>query len=100
MKKPEKYQGFNGIPFLFFRLIPSNCLNWKFTAMITLYFHLQPQYYKYEFHIHFTEIILPECTTRDSTISWRAPEKREMEVGKAICVVRKGLIQVISCIQV
>ena len=35
----------------FFRLLLSNCLNWKFTAMIILYFHLQPQF-KYElFHI-------------------------------------------------
>ena len=23
---------------IFFRLLPSNCLNWKFTAMITLHF--------------------------------------------------------------
>ena len=38
---------------IFFRLLPSNCLNWKFIAMITLDFHLQPQY-KYELHIHFT----------------------------------------------
>ena len=36
-KKPEKYQGFNGV---FFRRLPSNCLNWKFTAMITLHFQL------------------------------------------------------------
>ena len=36
----------------FFRLLLSNCLK-KFTAMITLHFHLQPQY-KYElFHIYF-----------------------------------------------
>ena len=36
---------------IFFRLLLSNCLNWKFTAMITFHFHLQPQY-KYElFHI-------------------------------------------------
>ena len=27
----------------FFRLLLSNCLNWKFTAMIILHFHLQPQ---------------------------------------------------------
>ena len=33
-KKPEKYQGFNGICF---RLLPSSCLDW-----ITLHFHLQP----------------------------------------------------------
>ena len=25
---------------IFFRLLPSNCLNWKFTAMITLQFYL------------------------------------------------------------
>ena len=29
---------------IFFRLLPSNCLNLKFTAMISLHFHLQPQY--------------------------------------------------------
>ena len=25
-------------------ILHSNCLNWKFTAIITLHFHLQPQY--------------------------------------------------------
>ena len=29
---------------IFFRLLPSNCLNWKFIVMITPHFHLQPQY--------------------------------------------------------
>ena len=44
---------------IFFRLLLSNCLNWKFTAMITFHFHLQPQY-KYElFHINFTQFIHP-----------------------------------------
>ena len=39
---------------IFFRLLLSNCLNWKFTAMIIVHFHLIPQY-KYElFHIYFT----------------------------------------------
>ena len=39
---------------IFFRLLLSSCLNWKLTAMIILYFHLQPQF-KYElFHIYFT----------------------------------------------
>ena len=29
---------------IFFRLLPSNCLNWKkITVMIILHFHLQPQ---------------------------------------------------------
>ena len=37
----------------FFRLLLSNCLNWKFTAMITLHFHLQPQYRYDLFHINF-----------------------------------------------
>ena len=38
----------------FFRLLLSNCLNWKFTVMITLHFHLLPQY-KYElFNIYST----------------------------------------------
>ena len=43
---------------IFFRLLLSSCLNWKkFTAMITLHFHLIPQY-KYElFHIYFTEAL-------------------------------------------
>ena len=29
---------------IFFRLLPSNCLNWKNYAMIILHFRLQPQY--------------------------------------------------------
>ena len=43
---------------IFFRLLLSNCLNWKFTAMIILHFDLQPQlkymnYFIYTSH-HFT----------------------------------------------
>ena len=47
---------------IFFRLLLSNCLNWKkFTAMIILHLHLQPQY-RYElFHINFTSL---HCTGR------------------------------------
>ena len=45
---------------IFFRLLPSNCLNWTFTVMITLHFHLQPQH-KYELHIHFASF---HCTGR------------------------------------
>ena len=26
-----------------FKLLPSNCSNWKFAAMVTLHFHPQPQ---------------------------------------------------------
>ena len=39
-----------------FRLLLSNCLNWKFTAMIILHFHLQPQFKMNYFIIshHFT----------------------------------------------
>ena len=40
---------------IFFRLLLSNCLNWKkFTAMITLHFHLIPQY-KYELFIYISQ---------------------------------------------
>ena len=43
---------------IFFRLLLSNCLNWKFTAMIIFPFDLQPQfkymnYFIYTSH-HFT----------------------------------------------
>ena len=58
----ERGHGFESrwSPDFFFRLLLSNCLNWKFTAMITLHFHPQPQF-KYElFHINFTlKIIFP-----------------------------------------
>ena len=37
---------------IFFRLLPSNCLNWKIYAIIPLHFHLQPQY-----NIYFTTIL-------------------------------------------
>ena len=45
----------------FFRLLLSNCLNWKFTAMITLHFHLQRQCKYKLFHINFTSF---HCTGR------------------------------------
>ena len=39
---------------IFFRLLLSNSLNWKFTAIIILHFHLNQQF-KYElFHIYYT----------------------------------------------
>ena len=39
----HRYRAGHG--FSFFRLLPSNCLNWKsFTSMIILLFHLQAQY--------------------------------------------------------
>ena len=31
---------------IFFRLLLSNCLNWKFTAMITLHLHVSLQIWK------------------------------------------------------
>ena len=38
-----------------FRLLLSNCLNWKFTVMIILHFHLKLRF-KYELlHIYFTK---------------------------------------------
>ena len=51
-----KVMGSNPVEALiFFRLLLSNCLNWKITAMIILHFHLISQY-KYElFHIYFTQ---------------------------------------------
>ena len=41
-------------PLIFFRLLLSNCLNWKFTAMIILHFDLPPQYTYELFHIYLT----------------------------------------------
>ena len=38
----------------FFRLLLSNCLNRKLTAMTILHFHLQPQFIYELFHIYFT----------------------------------------------
>ena len=53
-KKPEKYQGFNGNfeALIFFRLLPSSCLNWK------IYCHDHSSLssttgVQYEFHIYF-----------------------------------------------
>ena len=37
---------------IFFRLLFSNCLNWKFTAMIILHFDLQPQFKYMNYFIH------------------------------------------------
>ena len=37
----------------FFRLLYSNCLNWKFTAKITYHLHIYPQFIYESFHIHY-----------------------------------------------
>ena len=39
--------------FFFFRLLYSNCLNWKFTAKITYHLHIYPQFIYESFHIHY-----------------------------------------------
>ena len=61
---PEKYQGFNSVPTPWsprYRCDAGPTELWshtgKLTVLITLHFHLQPQF-KYEFHIYFT------CTGR------------------------------------
>ena len=36
---------------IFFRLLHSNCLNWKFTAKITYHLHIYPQFIYESFHI-------------------------------------------------
>ena len=63
-KKKKKNQGFNGIRTRDLRdtgALPTELWVMVFTAMITLHFHLQPQY-KYElFHINFTSF---HCTGR------------------------------------
>ena len=38
---------------IFFRLLYSNCLNWKFTAKITYHLHVYPQFIYESFHIHY-----------------------------------------------
>ena len=38
---------------IFFRLLYSNCLNWKFTAKITYHLHIYPQFTYGSFHIHY-----------------------------------------------
>ena len=38
---------------IFFRLLYSNCLNWKFTAKITYHLHIYPQFIYESFHIHY-----------------------------------------------
>ena len=44
----HRYRGGHGFEpveaLIFFRLLLSSCLSWKFTAMIILYLHLQPHY--------------------------------------------------------
>ena len=36
---------------IFFRLLHSNCLNWKFTAKIIYHLHIHPQFIYESFHI-------------------------------------------------
>ena len=39
--------------FIFFRLLLSNCLNWKITAMITLHFHINTLLFTTNFFFFF-----------------------------------------------
>ena len=41
---------------IFFRLLYSNCLNWKFTAKITYHLHIYPQFIYESFHIHYINV--------------------------------------------
>ena len=38
---------------IFFRLVYSDCLNWKFTAKITYHLYIYPQFIYESFHIHY-----------------------------------------------
>ena len=42
---------------IFFRLLYSNCLNWKFTAKITYHLHIYPQFTYESFHIQYIMIL-------------------------------------------
>ena len=42
---------------IFFRLLYSDCLNWKFTAKITYHLHIYPQFIYESFHIHYIKVI-------------------------------------------
>ena len=60
---------------IFFRLLYSNCLNWKFTAKITYHLHIYPQFIYESFHIHYIIIIIRNVirkkktqTTNDATL--------------------------------
>ena len=68
----QRYRGGHGFesrwrPDFFFRLLLSNCLNWKITALITLHFHLLPQY-KYELWIYISHNLICYCTRLWSTV--------------------------------
>ena len=43
---------------IFFRLLYSNCLNWKFTAKITHHLHIYPQFIYESFHIHYIRTLM------------------------------------------
>ena len=47
----------------FFRLLYSNCLNWKFTAKITYHLHIYPQFIYESFHIHYIITSILESKT-------------------------------------
>ena len=47
----HRYRGDPVEALIFFRLLHSNCLNWKFTAKITYHLHIYPQFIYESFHI-------------------------------------------------
>ena len=60
---------------IFFRLLLSNCLNWKIYCDDHTSLHLQPQY-KYElFHIYFTLQVFIDDSLRLSTVLLQGSKK-------------------------
>ena len=60
---------------IFFRLLYSNCLNWKFTAKITYHPHIYPQFTYESFHIHYMiETKLHDKAQRTILLFWSLKE--------------------------
>ena len=68
----------------FFRLLP-NCLNWKFTAMITLHVYLQSQFQHDLSHINFTSVDFTKMAKRSL-------ECHSLFVFKLLWLLRRGFI--------
>ena len=54
---------------IFFRLLHSSCLNWKFTAKITYHLHIYPQFIYESFHILHVEM---ECVRKPSAKAFKS----------------------------
>ena len=71
---------------IFFRLLHSNCLNWKFTAKITYHLHIYPQFIYESFHILHVRV---KCLAQEhSAVPQAGLEPRSLDLESSVLTTK------------